>query len=598
MRVAIQNPFAGQWVAETELSRRLYLAAVGLGWEAAEVHTAADLKAVQPDFVIALHNNSPKLAEYPTYGCMWNPPAFFEGTERYVKQVLTYDGYLTSSKAIDRWLHHLLYTTPKPFFTAPFYTSCPRCSYLPPQLEQPQLMYLGSNWDGSRFQDLFERLDSLDYMAIYGNPDGWRYLTSAYRGTLPYDGESVLKALNQAGVGLCLHRAEHRQAALPSMRIFEIVAAGAVAICGEHPFIRDAFGDSVFYINPEDGSAKQVDRISDYMQWIRQNPQAAVEMSAAAHDIFLRQFTLEKLLADLVPHHQALMERRRCTLTHSPTVQIFLNWESGCPDALEASLQSIARQTYPNCSVTIAHSEPNLNLDNQLSLIKFPVQLLELSHLNQSASLWAKLNAVRTEYFTFLSSDHCIHPNHIHSLVSLLNQNPDQGAAYSGVLDQPIFFQPFNLDQLLTFNFHISLSCLMVRRSLLDPILQQDPQLDRYAEWCFLLHLAQRTPFLFSYEATCEVQAAADRPSLAALQDWSSELSRLRFIFWQQEFAPGKTLTVQPALQPAIAEPDATLRSQLQVAQATITAMETSKFWQLRRAWFRVKRAIGLPARD
>ena len=65
MRVAIQNPFTGQFVAEAELSRRICLAADRLGWATAEVHTAAEIKAFQPDFVIALHNNSPKLAEYP-----------------------------------------------------------------------------------------------------------------------------------------------------------------------------------------------------------------------------------------------------------------------------------------------------------------------------------------------------------------------------------------------------------------------------------------------------------------------------------------------------------------------------------------------------
>ncbi|NJR64229.1 MAG: hypothetical protein HC772_01110 [Leptolyngbyaceae cyanobacterium CRU_2_3] len=154
MKVAIQNPFTGQCVAETELSRRMSLAAQNLGWQVAEVHTAPEIKAFQPDFVIALHNNSPKLAEYPTYGCMWNPPSFFEGTEKYIQHVLSYDGYLTSAKSIDRWLHHLLYTTPKVWLTAPFYTSCPQTLYQPPIWKIPALAYLGSNWDGLQVSSL------------------------------------------------------------------------------------------------------------------------------------------------------------------------------------------------------------------------------------------------------------------------------------------------------------------------------------------------------------------------------------------------------------------------------------------------------------
>jgi len=34
---------------------------------------------------------------------------------------------------------------------------------------------------------------------------------------------------------------------------------------------------------------------------------------------------------------------------------------------------------------------------------------------------------------------------------------------------------------------------------------------------------------------------------------------------------------------------------QVDQARSRVTAMETSKFWKLRKAWFKVKRRIGLP---
>lgn len=40
------------------------------------------------------------------------------------------------------------------------------------------------------------------------------------------------------------------------------------------------------------------------------------------------------------------------------------------------------------------------------------------------------------------------------------------------------------------------------------------------------------------------------------------------------------------------------LRSGLDLARSRITAMESSKFWRLRRHWFRVKRALHLPGWD
>jgi hypothetical protein len=39
-------------------------------------------------------------------------------------------------------------------------------------------------------------------------------------------------------------------------------------------------------------------------------------------------------------------------------------------------------------------------------------------------------------------------------------------------------------------------------------------------------------------------------------------------------------------------------RSDLDLAHSRITAMESSKFWRLRRHWFRVKRALHLPGWD
>jgi outer membrane murein-binding lipoprotein Lpp len=559
MKVAIQNPYFGQLVAETELAQRISLAAKTLGWTAAELRTGAEIKAFQPDFTIALHNNSPKLAEFPTYGCMWNPPAFFEGTEKYIKHILTYDGYLTSSKAIDRWLHHLLYATPKKFFTAPFYTSCPKTVYQPPHLDAARLMYLGSNWDGKRFPGLFEGLDTKDYMTVYGNPDGWKHLKHSYRGSLPYDGESVLRSLNQAGVGLCLHRAEHRDYALPSMRIFEIVASGAIAICGDHPFIRSAFGDSVLYLDPDASVSAQIDRISELMDWIQRNPQAAIEKSAQAHQVFLERFSLEQLLLDLLPDHQSLVQQKGFVVSPPPA-------------------------TVPE------------------------VQTVTVQNSSDSSFVWAGLNAVTADYFAVLEETAIVYPNHIQTLVSLLEAHPEFGVAYSGCLnpDETLLFQPFNLEQLLTFELTIPLSSLVVRRSVLDSILLQDPQLNEFSDRCLLFHLAQRTPFLFSYELTCETQKPIESHSLLKeIQDWSSELSRLKFIFWHQEFAAGTTLqSVQKAyrehqhLQSQVKQ----LRSQIdqfrestRLAQEQIEAMKTSKFWQLRSAWFKVKQAIGLP---
>ncbi|HEY9630146.1 MAG TPA: glycosyltransferase family A protein [Coleofasciculaceae cyanobacterium] len=630
VKIAVQNPFAGQLVAETELSRRIVIAAQNLGWEAIEAHHSKEIQVFQPDFVIALHNNSPKLSSCPTYGCMWNPPAFFEGTEKYVKHVLSYDGYLTSSKAIDRWLHHLLYNTPKVFFTAPFYTSCPQNSYQPPQLENLRLAYLGSNWDGLRFQELFEELDRQDYMEVYGNPAGWTHLNHAYKGAIPYDGASVLRTLNQAGVGLCLHRAEHRQAALPSMRIFEIVASGAIAICGDHPFIQETFGDSVLYVDPDANAAAQVEQISSLMQWINAHPEDALERSAKAHHIFLEIYALEKLLLNLWPYHQALIQQKgfvaiqeNLPQSQLPSVQIILRCGDRTPSELAHALHQISQQTYPSCSVTLVKStdEP---IELALSPYSLSIHIVEAEPSSySSSSLWAGLQAIDSDYFMILDASCCIYPNHIQTLIGLLDRS-SLSAVYSGGLsselsqdsdEELINFYPYNLESFLAFEQHFDLSGLLMKRSLLDTTFLKDPQLNQAEDLCLLLHVIQRTQLLFSYELTYAARPLKSEALQQAMQDWSSEISRLKFIFWHQEFAPGKTLqSMQQSRQgqqqlkakieqmrsqlTAITKLNRQLQNQLQDSQAKVSAMQTSKFWQLRSAWFKAKRWLRLASTE
>jgi hypothetical protein len=59
------------------------------------------------------------------------------------------------------------------------------------------------------------------------------------------------------------------------------------------------------------------------------------------------------------------------------------------------------------------------------------------------------------------------------------------------------------------------------------------------------------------------------------------------------EGGPGET-SAERSLLTVDEEPLVTLQKQLQTARERITAMESSKFWKLRRIWFRLKRSVGM----
>ncbi|HIK39064.1 glycosyltransferase [Thermoleptolyngbya sp. M55_K2018_002] len=634
MKLAIQNPFFDKpYIAEVEMSRRLALAAENIGWQAVEVQTAAEIRAAQPDCVIVLHHWTPKVAPVPTYLCMWSPPEFFEGTDRLITNTLSYDGYLIGSRVVDRWLHHLLCHTPKRYFKSPFYTSAPKTAYRPPDLSQPRLVYLGSNWDGPRFKQLFEGLDQQPYMDVYGNPDGWTYLNQTHRGALPYDGNSVFEAIHSAGVGLCLHREEHRQAEMPSMRIFEIAAAGAVAICSDHAFIREAFGDTVLYIDADADPAEQVEQISQHMAWIAQHPQQAEALAAAAHEIFIQHYTLEKHLLDLLPHHEALLTDKGfkgfvpAPMSAQPPAQVqVIVRVGGRPlSYIRRALDSLAAQTYPNIGVILVEYQPVLGLDEAfLGHYGDRLQFRRLASPApcRSTTLWTGLRAVDAPYFAILDDDDAIHPNHLHTLVKILEQQSNIGVAYSGTLKvlesgSPEtlhqmdtitlpYFQPFRLQDLLELRNFMPPNSYVVRRQLLQDILDRDPLLDLGEDFCLVLMLCQRAEFCFSYEATAEVYWRSDTQDNASYSGkvaWRDAMRRLRLMFWKQEFAPGQTLLSLQELRDRerqASQPEAIqhLEAELGRARGRIAAMETSKFWQLRDRWFRLKRRLGLPVEE
>lgn len=598
MRVAVHNPFAEPWVAEVELSRRIAIAARNLGWEVAEVHSAEEIRHFQPDLVLALHNNQPKLASFPTYGCMWNPPAMFEGTDRFITNIFSYDGYLISSPSIELWLHHLLCNTDKQYLKAPFYTSCPKTEYQAPNLKHPHLFYCGSNWDGPRFRELFLRLDQESYLAVYGNPKGWTHLKKSYRGSLPYDGVSVLQALRQAGVGLCLHLEAHTQAGVPSMRIFEIVASGAIAICGEHPFIRQAFGDSVLYIDASASPLTQAAQISHHMQWIAANPTTAQAMSAKAHQIFSDQFALEHLLQNLQSHHETWLERkgfvrhqgtasRNLPEMQKPRVEFIIPVQEQSLVDLRRSLDSLAAQSYTAVAALLVTdgSRPEIDTLPSEYLQQLPMRLLKCPPASHASTLlWQGLAAVQGDYCGILP-DGCLHPNHVWTLVRLGDRYPSRGVFYSGGVQQTaqdqstsIAFSPFRLDHLLSGSQTFLLdNAFILRSTLIEQVLHKDPRLHSGAVLCLLLYLCQHTSFHFSYEVTVDGVIHPLAPA-----DWAA----LRLIFWQQEFSPSHRV------QWPGENSQENVEQQLADALATIVAMEGSKFWKMRSLWVKLKQTL------
>ncbi len=553
MKIALHNTFFGQEVAETELARRIAVAARCLGWEAIEVATSDEIISLQPDFVLALHFRTPKLTAFPTYGCLWNPPSFMERAPEFVRNVLSYDAYLTSAEGTSQWVRDLLRRTAKRTFFAPFYTSCPRSRWRSPSLDSPRLVYLGTNWDGSRYPELFRELATLPYLDVYGPSGRWGHAAVAYRGPLPFDGESVLDVLNRSGAGLCLHRPEHRETGIPSPRIFEIAASGAIAICQKHVFIEEKFGDSVLYLDEGLGPAQMAAQIGERFNWIAENREKAEAMSQRAHAVFEREFSLEILLEEIGRRHCEVRVAEGLRKSARPSsqghVQAIVRAGKRSPAKLSRALASIANQTYPDLSVLIVKHGPQ-DIESALGACRpgCKVEVIEVPPDNpRSTSLWLGLKAARGEFVANLDDDDVWFPNHLATLVPLVAGDRPTGLAYSGAVrrleqDDPdapalpaepaslVYHDRYDREPLYSIKNYIASNAWVVRQELVREA-GDDPKLDVWEDLLLLLRFAEVTAFAFSGEVTAQYfhrTSLADNAVFLPADAWEAAANRIR----------------------------------------------------------------------
>lgn len=501
---------------------------------------------------------------------MVTPPAYFAHDTQFINNIASYDAYLCSSEHIRRWLKDILYLTAKEHFIAPWFTSTHHVPYSPPRLTAPRLLYAGTNWDGPRYGALFERLDSEAYLDVYGPQAAWSHLKHSYKGSLPFDGVSILNALNNTGVGLCLHRTEHSDAATPSSRIFEIAASGAIAICQEHPFVRDVFQDAVLYLESTDDVPRLASQISEYMRWIAESPDDALKLSRRAYEIFSKNYTLEKLLSELTPRHQELVAAKHSFPSSSRSfprvlglkgVQFIVRVGDRGANYVERALDSIASQSYgPVGAVIVQYKEvPHLSQILDKYDRHLPVQLLQSPYTgSRSTQLWDGLRAVSSEYFGVLDDDDLIYPNHAHLLVNLLDRFKDFGVAYSGAIRvwepnlaagastelpaepaELTYFEPFDLGRLVALDNFITSNAFIARSSFLKD-LWDDPQLSLLEDLFLLLFLCRKTNFVFSYEASSEFRwrgHKTDNSIWIDRQNWAAASERVKSLLWKQSYS-------------------------------------------------------------
>lgn len=191
----------------------------------------------------------------------------------------------------------------------PLYFAENHTTYTPTQYKQ--VIVVGSLWgcnrESLRVMNAVKKLAKENLLVAYGLKPCFECLGPAYKGRIEEQEQmksakvdTLTHLQRKTGISLVLHNLEHMLAGIPTNRIAESIAAGAIVICDENLFVKKYFGDTVLYIDALAQSDSIYKQIRQHVTWIQNNPAEAEKKARAAFDILMREFAIENSLKKLL----------------------------------------------------------------------------------------------------------------------------------------------------------------------------------------------------------------------------------------------------------------------------------------------------------
>ena len=160
---------------------------------------------------------------------------------------LNYDAYLCTFTNLENIKNQF---ASKPFVPMSWYPTVQKTAYR--EIQPNELVYfITSAHLKTKYLEVLQLLDQKGYCAYFGYLGNAFHFLNSYEGMIPSDGATLIKVLQEKGIALVIHRAQHKNLGIPSGRIFEAAAASCVIICDRNSFVLEQFGESVLYFDDE-----------------------------------------------------------------------------------------------------------------------------------------------------------------------------------------------------------------------------------------------------------------------------------------------------------------------------------------------------------
>lgn len=362
-----------------------------------------------------------------------------------------------------------------------------------------KLFYVGINLEkiqrgNTRYIKLLRYLDDLDCISIYGPnktlnvSNLWEGFKN-YNGEIPFDGYSIVKKINEAGIALALNSPVHSVYGTVSNRVYEAAAAGAVIISDENEYVRKYFGDSVFYIDITKDEDEQIEDIKSILHYIKAHPQRAYKMAKKSQEIFIEKLSMDKQVEGLFDFVRTKKEQYKTACNELVDAICFI-------DTLEdfrTIAKELSQQCYQNYNMIVVAPKNSIEMIEQEDIHN--VTLLENHFTTYGEALYEIRDYLTGDYFIFIDKYTSMQHNHLLKLARALKKS-NKLFAYSGTYIKyfspngvvtrygQLSFAPLSIEEMCAFlrlsstdinilyniEERFSLSCCMFKKSVLELI--------------------------------------------------------------------------------------------------------------------------------
>lgn len=359
--------------AEYEVVQRLLAAAANVGrpvilvdnggsivWASPELNLRRGqiLPSDAAEFVLSLHFESPRTLDIYSYYAIWQPTEFYFdfGYQRSIDRFSTHNDLLSCDSDIGDAHALNIYGAlgRKPLAPLPKLFHMVAEPYLEPNIsEDSKLFYIGINWERvgrpkGRFHDALVGLDEKGLTTIYG-PElimgvaPWQGFKT-YAGELPFDGHSVKRAINRAGICLALSSAQHKRTGIMSNRLFEGLAGGAAVIATPNPIIDKHFRDVVYLVDDSRGEDVLGQMTLEAVREIRADTAEARRRVLEGQRILREICSLERSIEHLFENNGARKAHFEQTFLADAEVTVILMDDYAIPELIGKRLDEYRAQ--------------------------------------------------------------------------------------------------------------------------------------------------------------------------------------------------------------------------------------------------------------